>query len=37
VKTDEVAKSRYIEILDIMGTDDPRTIGYRRKLTAQLF
>jgi len=37
VKTDEVAKSRYLEILDIMGVDDPRTAGHRRKLTAQLF
>jgi thioredoxin-like negative regulator of GroEL len=37
VKTDEVAKSRYLEILDMMGTQDPRTVGYRRKLTAQLF
>lgn len=37
VKTDEVAKSRYLEILDIMGAEDPRTVGYRRKLTAQLF
>ena len=37
VKTDEVAKSRYLEILAIMGTEDPRTVGYRRKLTAQLF
>jgi thioredoxin-like negative regulator of GroEL len=37
VKTDEQAKSRYLEILDIMGVDDPRTVGHRRKLTAQLF
>ena len=37
VKTDEVAKSRYLEILDIMGVNDPRTAVYRRKLTAQLF
>jgi putative thioredoxin len=37
VKTDEAAKSRYLEILDIMGVDDPRTVGHRRKLTAQLF
>jgi hypothetical protein len=37
VKTDEVAKSRYLEILDIMGMEDPRTVGHRRKLTAQLF
>jgi putative thioredoxin len=37
VKADEVAKSRYLEILDIMGVDDPRTTAHRRKLTAQLF
>lgn len=37
VKTDEVAKSRYLEILEIMGTQDPRTVAHRRKLTAQLF
>jgi hypothetical protein len=37
VKTDEQAKSRFLEILDIMGAQDPRTVGYRRKLTAQLF
>ena len=37
VKTDEQAKSRFLEILDIMGVQDPRTVGYRRKLTAQLF
>jgi len=37
VKTDEQAKTRYLEILDIMGVDDPRTVGHRRKLTAQLF
>jgi len=37
VKSDEQAKSRYLEILDIMGVDDPRTVGHRRKLTAQLF
>ncbi|MFM7125112.1 MAG: thioredoxin [Actinomycetes bacterium] len=37
VKTDEAAKSRFLEILDIMGVADPRTVGYRRKLTAQLF
>lgn len=37
VKIDELAKTRYLEILDIMGPLDPRTVGHRRKLTAQLF
>jgi putative thioredoxin len=37
VKTDEHAKTRYLEILEMMGADDPRTVGHRRKLTAQLF
>ena len=37
VKTDEQAKTRYLEILEMMGADDPRTVGHRRKLTAQLF
>jgi putative thioredoxin len=37
VKHDETARARYIEILESMGPDDPRTAGHRRKLTAQLF
>lgn len=37
VKLDETARARYIEILELMGPDDPRTAGHRRKLTAQLF
>lgn len=37
VKIDEQAKTRYLEILEIMGVNDPRTVGHRRKLTAQLF
>jgi putative thioredoxin len=37
VRADEVAKARFLEILEAMGTDDPRTAGWRRRLTAQLF
>jgi putative thioredoxin len=37
VKTDEQARARYLEILEAMGHDDPRTAGHRRRLTAQLF
>lgn len=37
VKLDEAARARYVEILELMGPDDPRTAGHRRKLTAQLF
>jgi putative thioredoxin len=37
VKTDEDARGRYLEILELMGPDDARTAGHRRRLTAQLF
>lgn len=37
VKTDEVKRARYLEILEIMGPNDPRVAGHRKKLTAQLF
>lgn len=37
VRTDEEAKARFLEILEAMGSDDPRTAGWRRRLTAQLF
>ncbi len=37
VKTDEDARQRFVDLLEIMGPDDPRTSGYRRKLTARLF
>jgi len=37
VRTDEDAKARFLEILEAMGADDPRTAGWRRRLTAQLF
>jgi putative thioredoxin len=37
VKADETARQEFVDILELMGPDDPRTAGYRRKLTAQLF
>ena len=37
VKADEVARQKYVDILETMGPDDPRTAKYRRQLTAALF
>jgi putative thioredoxin len=37
VKDDEDARQKYVDLLELMGPDDPRTAGYRRKLTAQLY
>lgn len=37
VKDDEAARQRYLDLLELMGPDDPRTAGYRKQLTAKLF
>jgi putative thioredoxin len=37
VKDDEVARQEYVDILEVMGPDDPRTARYRRELTSRLF
>jgi len=37
VATDEQARQKFLDILELMGPDDPRTAGYRRQLTARLF
>jgi putative thioredoxin len=37
VKSDDDARQKYVDILELMGPDDPRTADYRRKLTAQLY
>lgn len=37
VKTDEAARQRYLDLLELMGPDDPRTAQYRKTLTARLF
>ena len=37
VKADDDARQEFVDILELMGPDDPRTADYRRRLTAQLF
>jgi putative thioredoxin len=37
VKTDGAARQQFLDILEVMGPEDPRTAGYRKKLTARLF
>ena len=37
VKDDDAARQRFIDLLEVMGADDPRTAMYRKRLTAQLF
>jgi len=37
VKADEDARREYLDILEVMGPDDPRTAGYRKQLTNRLF
>jgi putative thioredoxin len=37
VKADEDARRRFLDLLEIMGSDDPRTGRYRKALTARLF
>jgi putative thioredoxin len=37
VKEDEAARQRFIDLLEVMGPDDPRTAAYRKQLTAKLF
>lgn len=37
VKGDEAARQEYLDLLEVLGPDDPRTARYRRALTARLF
>lgn len=37
VKTDEAARQQFLDILEMMGADDPRTAAWRKKLTARLY
>ena len=37
VKDDDAARQRFLDLLEVMGPDDPRTAGYRKQLTARLF
>ena len=37
VKHDDDARQQYVDLLELMGNDDPRTAEYRKKLTQRLF
>jgi len=37
VKADDEARQQYVDILELMGPDDPRTTDYRKRLTRELF
>lgn len=37
VKADDVARQRFVDLLEVLGPDDPRTAQYRKQLTARLF
>jgi putative thioredoxin len=37
VKDDEDARREFLDVLELMGPDDPRTASYRKALTARLF
>lgn len=37
VKDDDAARQEFVDLLEVLGPDDPRTAGYRRALTARLF
>jgi putative thioredoxin len=37
VKADDEARQRYVDLLELLGPEDPRTADYRRQLTARLY
>jgi putative thioredoxin len=37
VKGDDAARQEYIDLLEVLGPDDPRTAQYRKSLTAKLY
>jgi putative thioredoxin len=37
VKDDDAARQQYVDLLELLGPDDPRTAEYRRKLTTRLY
>jgi len=37
VKTDDEARQQFIDILEVMGPEDPRTAQFRKQLTARLY
>jgi putative thioredoxin len=37
VKGDDEARQQFVDILELMGPEDPRTATYRKQLTARLY
>jgi putative thioredoxin len=37
VRTDDGARQEFVDLLEVLGPDDPRTSDYRRQLTSRLF
>jgi putative thioredoxin len=37
VKDDDDARQRFVDLLEVLGPDDPRTAAYRKSLTSRLF
>ncbi len=37
VKADDEARQEFVDLLEVLGPDDPRTAAYRKQLTARLF
>ncbi len=37
VKGDDAARQEYLDLLELLGADDPRTAEFRRRLTARLY
>ena len=37
VKADDAARQEFVDLLELLGPDDPRTATYRKRLTARLF
>jgi putative thioredoxin len=37
VKADEASRQRFLDLLEVLGPEDPRTAGWRRRLTSALF
>lgn len=37
VKDDDAARQEFVDLLEVLGPDDPRTSTYRKQLTARLF
>jgi putative thioredoxin len=37
VKGDDDARQEFLDLLELLGPDDPRTSAYRKQLTARLF